>query len=118
MARSTGSVDRPTPLSQAMDRTLADFCSPAALLVTENLHVLEMRGDLTRFGFPASFTKVPRGPLGTAIRRLVESRSTARQTIDGTQLVLLPVNATDDSTKVFCVVLQSTEESAAERVRD
>ena len=86
--------------------------------MTENLHVLEMRGDLTRFGFPASFTKVPRGPLGTTIRRLVESGSTARQTVDGTQIVLLPVNATEETAKVFCVVLQSTEESAAERVRD
>jgi two-component system CheB/CheR fusion protein len=48
----------------------------------------------------------------------VESGSTARQTVDGTQVVLLPVDAPQEATKVFCVVLQSTEETAAERVRD
>lgn len=101
-----------------MDRTLADFCSPAALLVTENLRVLELRGDVTRFGFPASVTKMPRGPLGAAIRRLIESGANARETVDGTEVVLLPVSAAEESAKVFCVVLQSTEESAAQRVRE
>jgi hypothetical protein len=113
---ATGHSLDPRDLTCAVDRTLLAYYDPAAIVVAANFSVVETRGDLKRFGFAPSLTRVPRGPLGMAIRRLVSAGVAAEETVDGACVTILPL--ADTPAKMFCVLLQLSGENAAIRVRD
>jgi two-component system CheB/CheR fusion protein len=110
-------------LSREVDQALLSFYAPAALVLTRQLRVLERRGDLSRFGLPKRFTRVPAGVVGDAVRRAVDSAaecdcSCSENLADIACVTAAPIAASSRRKRPFLVVFQAVADAGSERVRE
>jgi two-component system CheB/CheR fusion protein len=109
-------------LGREVDRVLLSFYAPASLVVTRQLRVIDRRGNLEPFGFPARFRKAPAGVVGDAIRRGIEAASHNNvpvvEEIPGARISILPIAVTVRRKTLFVVIFETPREDVADRIRE